>query len=92
MALWVLLVVAALTFSLLTGVMEGRGARRAQRRLLARTSAVLHPLPQHGYRSLPGSSSRRAAHLGVLFAVGLAVAYATVLLLRLLWRVLSPWL
>lgn len=92
MALWVLLVVAALTFTLVTGAMEARGARRAQRRLLARTSAVLHPLPQHGYRSLPPSASRRATHLGALFAAFLAVAYVTVLLLRLLWRILSPWL
>lgn len=92
MAVWVLLVIAALAFSLLTGAMEGRGARRAQRRLLARTSTVLHPLPQHGYRSVSASVSRRASHLGLLFGAFLAVAYLTVLLLRLIWHIVSPWL
>jgi hypothetical protein len=91
MAQWVLLIVAALTFSLLTGVLEVRGARRAQRRLLARTSPALHPLPQHGFRSVPGSPSRRAAHLGALFAGFLAVAYVLELLLQLLWHIVSPW-
>ena len=91
MALWILLIVAALTFSLLTSALEVRGARRAQRRLLERTSPALHPLPQHGYRSLSVPPSRRAAHLGALFAGFLAVAYVFVLLLRLLWHIVSPW-
>ena len=91
MALWVLLIVAALTFSLLTGALEARGARRVQRRLLARTSTVLHPLPQNGYRTLSDSPSRRASHLGAVFVGFLVVAYAIVLLLQLLWHILSPW-
>jgi hypothetical protein len=91
MALWVLLIVAALTFSLLTGALEVRSARRAQRRLLARTSPPLHPFPQHGYRSVSVPPSRRAAHLGALFAGLLAVVYVLVLLLRLLWHIVSPW-
>ena len=91
MALWVLLIVAALTFSLLTSALEVRGARRAQRRLLARTSPPLHPLPQHGYRALAGSPSRRAGHMGALFAGFLGVAYVLVLLLQLLWHIVSPW-
>ena len=91
MALWVLLIVAALTFSLLTSALEVRGARRAQRRLLARTSPPLHPLPQHGYRALAGSPSRRAGHMGALFAGFLVVAYVLVLLLQLLWHIVSPW-
>ncbi len=72
--------------------MEGRGARRAQRRLLARTSAVLHPLPQHTYRSVPAPVFRRATHLGLLFGAFLAVAYLTVLLLRLIWHIFEAWL
>ena len=91
MALWVLLIVAALTFSLLTAALEVRGARRAQRRLLARTSPPLHPLPLHGYRSVSPSSSRRAVRLGALFAGFLAVTYALVLLLRLLWHLVPTW-
>lgn len=91
MALWVLLIVAALTFSLLTGALEVRGARRAQRRLLARISLSLHPLTQHAYRNVPASPSRRVAHLSALFAGFLVVAYVLVQLMRLVWRIISPW-
>lgn len=91
MALWVLMGVAALVYSILTGVMEGRGARRAQQRILARTSTVLHPLPRHGYRRVHASVTGRALHHMVLFAGFLAVAYAVGVLLKLLWGVLALW-
>ena len=92
MALWVLMGVAALTFSVLAGVMEGRGARRAQQRLLAKTSTVLHPLPRHGYRRIRSSIPDRALHHVGLFVGFIAITYAVVILLRLLWRVLAHWL
>lgn len=92
MALWVLMGVAALVFSVLAGVMEGRGARRAQQRILARTSTVLHPLPLHGYRRLRSSVSGRIVHHGGLFIGFLAIAYAVTILLQLLWRALIHWL
>jgi hypothetical protein len=91
MALWILLGVAALTFSVLVGVMEGRRARRAQRRLLARTSIVLHPLPMHGYRRIPVPVAGRVFHYMGLFLGFLAGAYVVAILLRLLWRVLAYW-
>jgi len=91
MALWVLMGVAALVYSVLTGLMEGRGARRAQQRILARTSTLLHPLPRHGYRRLHASISGRALHHMVLFIGFLVVAYAVAVLLRLLWAVLALW-
>lgn len=92
MALWVLMFVAALTFSVLAGVMEGRGARRAQQRLLAKTSTVLHPLPTHGYRRIRSSVPGRVLHHMGLFIGFLAVSYIVVILLRLLWRILVRWL
>ena len=92
MGLWVLMGVAALVFSILAGVMEGRGARRAQQKLLARTSIVLHPLPLHGYRRLRSSVPSRVLHHSGLFIGFLAIAYAMTILLRLLWRVLVHWL
>jgi hypothetical protein len=84
--------VAALTFSILAGVMEGRGARRAQQRLLAKTSTVLHPLPTHGYRRIRSTVPGRVLHHVGLFVGFLAVAYVVTILLRLLWRVLVHWL
>lgn len=92
MSLWVLMGVAALTFSILAGLMEGRGARRAQQRLLAKTSTVLHPLPTHGYRRIRSSGPRRVFHHMGLFIGFLAVAYVVVILLKLLWRILAHWL
>lgn len=92
MALWVLMGVAAVIFSLLAGVMEGRGARRAQQRVLARTSTVLHPLPLHGYRRIRSAMPGRILHHGGLFIAFLAIAYAATILLRLLWRALIHWL
>lgn len=92
MAVWVLMGVAALVFSVLAGVMEGRGARRAQQRILARTSTVLHPLPLHGYQRLRSSVSGRIVHHGGLFIGFLAIAYAVTILLQLLWRALIHWL
>jgi hypothetical protein len=81
--------VAALVFSVLVGVMEGRGARRAEQRLFARTFAVLHRLPTHGYRRIRSSVAGRVLHYMGLFSGFLAVAYVLVILLRLLRRVLA---
>jgi hypothetical protein len=92
MALWVLMGVAALVFSLLAGVIEERGARRTQQKVLARTSTVLHPLPLHGYRRVRSSMPGRVLHHGGLFIAFLAIAYAATILLRLLRRALIHWL
>ena len=48
MTLIALLTFAALTFSVLAGVIEGLGARRSRRRLQRKASPLLHPLPNHG--------------------------------------------
>ena len=96
MALWVLMGVAALVFTILAGVMQGRGARRAQQRVLARTSAsasaVLHLLPLHGYRRVRSSLLGRVLHHCGLFIGFLAIAYAVTILLRFLWRAMILWL
>ncbi len=92
MATLALLVVAALIFSLLAGVMELRGARRARRRLLDHNSPVLHPLLQHRLPRVRYWSSRRAIHHAGLFVAFLTTVYVAVVVLKGLRALLARWL
>ncbi len=90
MEILALLVAAALAFTVLAGVIEIRGAR-ARRRLLERTSPVLHPLAQHPLPRTRHFSSRRALrHVG-LFVGFLVVVYVGTVLLRALYSLLAQW-
>lgn len=92
MTLLALLAVAALIFSILAGVIEGMGARRALRRLKGKALPVLHPLPQHAVvRRVRQPLYWRALHHVGLFFGFLAVTYVGLLALRLAYRVLSQW-
>ena len=86
-----LFAVAALTFSILAGVIEGLGARRTRRRLQGKTSPVLHPLPHHGVRRVRHPLSGRALHHGGLFLGFLLVTYVGLLLLRAVHRAVANW-
>jgi hypothetical protein len=84
-----LFAVAALTFSVLTGVIEGFLARRARRRFQAKASPLLHPLTHHGPRRVRKPHSWLALHhIGLFFAFFL-VTYVGVLLLRALHSVVA---
>jgi hypothetical protein len=86
-----LFAVAALTFSILAGVIEGLGARRRRRRLQGKSSPVLHPLARHGLRRVRHPLSRRALHHVGLFFGFLLATYLGVLLLRVVHGVVARW-
>ena len=86
-----LLIVAALAYSLLAGVMEVAGARRARRRLLDRDAPVLHPLSQHRLPRLRYWSTGRAIHHVALFAAFLTTVYFAMTLLKALHTLLARW-
>jgi len=86
-----LLVVAALAFSLLAGVMEMAGARRARRRLLGRASPELHPLSQHRLSRLRYWTTQRAIHHVALFVAFLTTVYLAMTLLKALRAPLARW-
>jgi hypothetical protein len=91
MAILVLLVLAALGFSILAGVAELGGARRARRRLLNRASPVLHPLAQHPLPRSRFFTSRRAFHhVGLFFGFLLAI-YVGMVLVRAAHAILAHW-
>jgi hypothetical protein len=69
-------------------LLEGQGARRAQQRLLAKTSPVLHPLPEHDDHRLRSSPAGRVAHYLGFFLGFLGFAYVSLIILRALWRAL----
>ena len=79
-----LILVGALAFIVLAGVIEIREARRIRRRLLERKRGpiVLHPLTQHPPRRVPGSLSRRVLHYAGLFVGFLLAVYALMVLLK----------
>lgn len=82
MTLLALLAFAALTFSVLTAVIEVLGARRTRRRRQGRASPVLHPLARHGSRRVRQPRSWRALrHVGLFFGF-LLVTYVGLLLVR----------
>ncbi|MEX2223956.1 MAG: hypothetical protein WEG40_19360 [Candidatus Rokuibacteriota bacterium] len=86
-----LFAVAALTFSILAGVIEGFSARRVRRRLQRKASPVLHPLTHHGLRSVRHPRAWRALHHVGLFFGFLLVTYAGLLFLRALHSVVADW-
>lgn len=92
MTLLALLAFAALIFSILAGVIEEIGARRAQRRLKGKTLPVLHPLRQHAVirRVRQPLYSRALYHVG-LFLGFLAVTYLGLVALRLAHAILARW-
>jgi hypothetical protein len=86
-----LFAVAALTFSLLAGVIEGFLARRARRRLQGTASPALHPLTHHGLRRVGYPLSWRVLHHVVLFFGFLLVTYAGLLVLTAVHRAVAHW-
>jgi hypothetical protein len=86
-----LVAVAALTFSILAGVIEGCLARRARRRIQGKASPVLHPLTHHGLPRVRRSRSGRALHLGGLFFGFLVVTYVGLLVLKAARAVVASW-
>jgi hypothetical protein len=86
-----LFAVAALTFSILAGVLEGFLTRRARRRFRGKSSPVLHPLTHHGLRRVRHPRSWRALHHVGLFFGFLLVTYVGLLLLRAVHGVVAAW-
>lgn len=86
-----LFAVAALTFSILAGVIEGLGARRSRRRFQGKALPVLHPLTHHGLRHVRHPLSWRALHHVGLFFGFLLVTYVGLLLLRAVHSVVTSW-
>jgi hypothetical protein len=86
-----LFAVAAFTFSILAGVIEGLLGRRARRRFLRKTLPVLHPLTQHEVRRVRHPLSWHAyRHVGLFFGF-LVVTYVGLLLLRAAHRLVAHW-
>lgn len=86
-----LFAVAALTFSILAGVIEGLGTRRRHRRLHRSASPVLHSLTQHGPRRVRQPLGRRALHhVGLFFGFWL-LTYVGLLLVRGVRSVVAGW-
>lgn len=88
----VLLALAALTFSIIGGLIEGVWARRARRRFYRTALPTLHPLPHHGFRRVRPSRSGRVLHHVGLFLGFLVVTYVGLLLFRALHSAVASWL
>jgi len=73
---------AAVTFSILAGVIEGFCGRRVRRRFQGKALLVLHPLTHHGVCRVRQPLSWRALHHVGLFFGFLLVTYLGLLLLR----------
>jgi hypothetical protein len=82
---------AALTFSILAGVIEGFLARRIRRRFQGKTSPVLHPLTRHALRRVRHPVSWRALHHVGLFFGFLLVTYVGLVVLRAVHRIVADW-
>ena len=91
MTLIALFLFAALTFSVLAGVVEGLGARRIRRRLAGKDSPVLHPLTRHGPRRIRHSLSRRVLHHVGLFVGFLVVTSVALLFVRAVRNAIASW-
>ena len=92
MTLIALLTLAALTFSVLAGVIEGLGARRSRRRLQRKASPLLHPLPNHGVaRRVRQPLAGRALHYVRLFLGFLLATYVGLLLVKAVYVVVARW-
>ena len=82
---------AALAFSSLAGVIEVLWERRERRRLVEKSSTVLHPLARHRFRSVRYPRSTRALyHVGLFFGF-LLVAYVGTLVLKTVHRFVAHW-
>ena len=82
---------AAIAFSSLAGVIEVLWDRRERRRLVEKSSTVLHPLARHRFRSVRYPRSARALyHVGLFFGF-LLVAYVGTLLLKTLHSFVAHW-
>ena len=77
---------AALTFSILAGVIEGLGTRRRRRWLQRKASPVLHPLTYHGRPRFRQPRSWRAPHHVGLFLGFLLATYVGLVFLRAVYR------
>ncbi len=91
MTLLALLLFAALTFSVLAGVVEVLGARRTRRRLARKDSPVLHPLTRHGLRRVRHPLSWRVLHHVGLFVGFLVVTSAALLFVRAVRNAIASW-
>jgi len=83
MTILALLCLAALTFSILAGVINGLLARRPRQR---RPSPVLHPLTHHGRPRFRQPRSWRAPHHVGLFLGFLLATYVGLVFLRAVYR------
>jgi hypothetical protein len=77
---------AALTFSILAGVINGLSTRRPRRRLQEKPSPVLHPLTHHGRPRGRHPRSGRALHHVGLFLGFLLATYVGLVVLRVVYR------
>jgi hypothetical protein len=91
MRTFALLVLAAIAFSLLAGVLELSLARQARRRWLEKSSLLLHPLTRHGFPRLRSSAARRGLHHVELFLGFLVATYVGLVLLKTVHRLLAQW-
>jgi hypothetical protein len=89
MTTFALLGFAALTFTILAGVINGLSARRPARRLPRKPSPVLHPLAHHGRPHVRPPRSWRPLHYLGAFLGFLLVTYIGLLLLRALHRAIA---
>lgn len=91
MTLLALLLLAALTFSVLAGVIEVLGVRRTRRRLAGKASPVLHPLTRHGLRRVHHPLSWRVLHHVGLFVGFLLVTSVALLFARAVRNAIASW-
>jgi hypothetical protein len=86
MTILALLCLAALTFSILAGVINGLSARRPRQRRPEKPSPVLHPLTHHGRPRFRQPRSWRAPHHVGLFLGFLLATYVGLVFLRAVYR------
>ena len=91
MTLLALLLLAALTFSVLAGLIEVLAARRTRRRLARTASPVLHPLTRHGPRRVRHPLSWRVLHHVGLFVGFLAVTSVGLLFVHAVRNAIASW-
>ena len=82
----VLIGFAALTFSILAGVINGLSTRRRRPKRPQKPSPVLHPLTHHGRPRFRQPRSWRAPHHVGLFLGFLLATYVGLVFLRAVYR------
>ncbi|HEY7037786.1 MAG TPA: hypothetical protein VID28_02995 [Methylomirabilota bacterium] len=88
----VLLVLAALAFTLLVGGIEVWLARHSRREVTRRASVPLHPLSRRPEMPrLRSSSTRRRLRYVGLFVGFLVATYAGLFLLKIVYGVIESW-